>query len=107
MAIYNTPITATSVGSAQTISSGTGKRAITTVIVCNHTAVDKTLTLYAVGDATGFAAGDDTTIVKLLTVPAYDTVSFDQEKLVLDADDELQAICSAAGLTATVSTLPV
>jgi hypothetical protein len=46
-------------------------------------------------------------IVNALTVPAGDTVSFDQEKVVLGSGDELRAICSASGLTATVSTLVV
>ena len=46
-------------------------------------------------------------IVQTLTIPAGDTVSFDQEKMVLATGDELKAICSAAGLTATVSILAV
>jgi hypothetical protein len=84
MAIYNTQITATIAGSANTLSSGSGARAITTVIVCNTGGTDLTVTLYA-----------------------GDTVSFDQEKMVLGTGDELKAICSASGLTATVSTLVV
>lgn len=105
MAIYNTQITATSAVSANTLSSGSGARAITTVIVCNTTASDRTVTLYAV--PSGGSAGDSTMIVNTLTVPAGDTVSFDQEKMVLGTGDELKAICSASGLTATVSTLVV
>jgi hypothetical protein len=105
MAIYNTSITATSAGSADTLASGSGARAITTVIICNTTASDKTVTLYAVPSAG--TAGDGTMIVNTLTVPAGDTVSFDQEKMVLGSGDELKAICSASGLTATVSTLVV
>ena len=105
MAIYNTQITATTSGSADTLASGSGARAITTVIVCNTTASDKTVTLYAV--PSGGSAGDGTMIVNTLTVPAGDTVSFDQEKMVLGSGDELKAICSASGLTATVSTLVV
>jgi hypothetical protein len=46
-------------------------------------------------------------IVNALIVPAGDMVSFDQEKMVLATGDELKAICSASGLTATVSTLAV
>lgn len=105
MAIYNTQITATTAVSANTLSSGSGIRAITTVIVCNTTASDKTVTLYAVPN--GGSAGDGTMIVNTLTVPAGDTVSFDQEKMVLSTGDEIKAICSASGLTATVSTLVV
>ena len=105
MAIYNTAITATSAGSANTLASGSGARAITTVIVCNTGGTDLTVTLYAV--PSGSSAGTGTMIVNTLTVPAGDTVSFDQEKMVLGTGDELKAICSASGLTATVSTLVV
>jgi hypothetical protein len=105
MAIYNTQITATSSGSANTLASGSGARAITTVIICNTGGSDLTVTLYAVPSAGSAGAG--TMIVNTLTVPAGDTVSFDQEKMVLGSGDELKAICSASGLTATVSTLVV
>jgi hypothetical protein len=46
-------------------------------------------------------------IVNALVVPAGDTVSFDQEKMVLGATDTLVAIASDTGLTATVSVLVV
>jgi hypothetical protein len=101
MAIYNTPILAANT----TLQSGSGDRAITTIIVCNTTGVDKTLTLYAV--ASGNSAGASTMIVNALTVPAGDTVSFDQEKVVLSTGDIIVAAADATGLTATVSTLPV
>ena len=105
MAIYNTQITSLSAGSADTLASGSGTRAITTVIVCNTGATDLTVTLYAVPSAG--SAGNGTMIVNQLTVPAGDTVSFDQEKMVLGTSDQVRAICSASGLTATVSTLLV
>jgi hypothetical protein len=106
MAIYNTAITATSEGSAQTLASGSGARAITTVIVCNTGVTDRTVTLYAVPNP-GTTASTGNMIVNALTVPAGDTVSFDQEKMVLATGDQLKAICSGTGLTATVSTLVV
>lgn len=105
MAIYNTSITATLAGSADTLDSGTGNRAVTTVIVCNTTGGDRLLTLYAV--AGGGTASSSNMIVSGLVIPSGDTVTFDQEKMVLGATDQLKAICSASGLTATVSTLPV
>jgi hypothetical protein len=105
MAIYNKVITATSAGSADILDSGSGDRAITTIIICNTGVADRTLTLYAV--AGGGTASASNMIVNALIVPAGDTVSFDQEKMVLGTTDELKAICSASGLTATVSTLPV
>ena len=106
MAIYNTAITATSEGSAQTLASGSGARAITTVIVCNTGATDRTVTLYAVPNP-GTTASTGNMIVNALTVPAGDTVSFDQEKMVLTDNDAIFAYASGTGLTATVSTLPV
>lgn len=101
MALYNTPILATNT----TLASGSGERAITTVIVCNTTGGDLPLTLYAV--ANGGSAGAGTMIVNALNVPAGDTVSFDQEKMVLSTGDTLVAVSSGTGLTATVSTLAV
>lgn len=105
MAIYNTSITATLEASANTLSSGSGNRAITSVIVCNTGGTDLTVSLYAISG--GGSASTSNMIVNTLTVPAGDTVSFDQEKMVLSTGDELKAICSASGLTATVSTLLV
>ena len=110
MAIKNTAIPATTDTS---IYTSTGVNAITTIIVCNTnttpTTGDRTLTLYAVENNAGAvgtpAAGN--MIVQTLTIPAGDTISFDQEKMVLATGDELKAICSAAGLTATVSILAV
>ena len=108
MAIYNTQITATSAASADVIGSGTGNRAITTVIVCNTGLTDLAVTLYAVPAGTpSMTASASNMIVNALTVPAGDTVSFDQEKIVLGTGDELKAICNGAGLTATVSILAV
>jgi hypothetical protein len=106
MAIYNTAITATSEGSAQILDSGSNNRAITTIIVCNTEVADRTLTLYAI-PTPGTTASSANMIVKALTIPAGDTISFDQEKMVLATGDEIRAICSASGLTATVSTLAV
>lgn len=101
MALYNTAIGATNT----ILASGSNDRAITTIIVCNTTGGDLPLTLYAV--ANGNSAGTGTMIVNALNVPAGDTVSFDQEKMVLSTGDSLVAVSSGTGLTATVSTLAV
>ena len=98
MALYNTAVPT---GSAAALLSGSGERAITTVIVCNTTAGDLDLSLYAVSAATANTA----LIVNTLKIPAGDTVSFDQEKMVLSAGDSIQA--KGNGLVSTVSTLPV
>ena len=105
MALTNTAILA----SNTVIYTSSGNNAITTVIVCNTGASDLTLTMYAVSNSGGSVGTPSTTnmIVKALTVPAGDTVSFDQEKMVLSNNDTLVAIGSSTGLSATVSTLTV
>lgn len=101
MAIVNTAILATNT----TIYSSSGTNAITTVIVCNTGATDRELTLYAV--PSGSSADTTSMIVNALVVPAGDTVSFDQEKMVLASGDSIVAVADDTGLSATVSTLPV
>ena len=105
MAIYNTAITA----SNTLLRSGSGNRAITTIIVCNTTGSDLPLTLHAVENSGGSAGTISTTtiIVSTLTIPAHDTISFDQEKMVLGTGDDLWAVSTGTGLSATVSTLAV
>ena len=100
MALYNTAVPT---GSASALASGSGDRAITTVIVCNTTAGDLSLSLYAVSAATS----DTALIVNALNIPAGDTVSFDQEKMVLTTGDALHGLASGSGLSATISTLAV
>jgi hypothetical protein len=101
MAIVNTAILATNT----TIYTSSGNNAITTVIICNTGSSDRTLTLHAV--PSGGSAGTVNMIVNALVVPAGDTVSFDQEKMVLSNGDSLVAVGSNTNLSATVSTLPV
>ena len=105
MALKNTAI----LTSNTIIYTSAGNNAISTVIVCNTTAGALDLTLYAVA-ANGVSVGtpaDTNMIVKTLSVPPGDTVSFDQEKFVLADNDTLVAIASGTGLSATVSTLSV
>lgn len=101
MAIVNTAILATNTA----IYTSSGTNAITTVIVCNTGVADRELTLYAVPN--GGSAGTTSMIVNALVVPAGDTVSFDQEKMVLANGDSLVAVADDTGLSSTVSTLPV
>jgi hypothetical protein len=115
MAIYNTAITTTAVAMA----SGSGTRAVTTIIVCNKavynpsnpTAGLTNLYLYAVpaADVSG-GVQDKHLIVNGLPVPAGETVSLDQEKLVLENSDAVFAKSetgSPENLVITVSTLAV
>lgn len=101
MAITNTAILATNT----TIYSSSGNNAITTVIICNTGVADRTLTLHAVPNSG--SASTTNMIVNTLTVPAGETVSFDQEKMVLSNGDSLVAVADNTGLSATVSTLAV
>ena len=105
MALKNTAIGTTNT----TIYASVGNNAITTVIVSNTTAAAIDLTLYAVSNNAGSIGtpSDTNMIVKTLSIPAGDTVSFDQEKMVLADNDTLVAVGSSVGLSATVSTLPV
>jgi len=111
MAIYNTPIGT----SNTTVASGSGNRAITTVIVCNTATYDPInptsgqtyLYLYAVPSGVTPVTATQL-IVNGLPIPAGETVTFDQEKIVLATGDELVAKSdSPANLVATVSTLLV
>lgn len=114
MAIVNTTIT----GSNTTIYTSSGNTAITTIIVCNNSAFNPSspaantslLYMYAVpsgGTATDSGPGANI-IVNGLPIPAGETVSFDQEKIVLANGDFIVAKTdSASNLVATVSTLAV
>ena len=113
MAIINASIGTTS--SAAYTSSG--NNAITTVIVCNTATYDPmnptsgqtNLYLYALPSG-GTASSPTATsiIVNGLPIPAGETVTFDQEKMVLSNGDMLVAKSdSPANLVITVSTLPV
>ncbi len=110
MAIVNTTVT----GSDTTIYTSSGNNAITTIIVCNTSAFNPAspaanqslLYMYAVPN--GGTAGTSNLIVNGLPIPAGETVSFDQEKMVLANGDFIVAKTdSASNLVATVSTLAV
>lgn len=110
MAIVNATITST----ALPIYTSVGNNAITTVIVCNSstyvpatpTLNQSLLYLYAVPN--GGTADASTIIVNGLPIPAGETVTFDQEKMVLATGDRLYAKTdSLSNLVATVSTLAV
>lgn len=112
MAILNTTISSTP---TQVFQSGIGTtNAITTIIVCNKStfssgspsANQSLLYMYAVPN--GGTANDSTLIVNGLPIPAGETVSFDQEKMVLEAGDSIYAKTdSLSNLVVTVSTLVV
>jgi hypothetical protein len=111
-------ITNASIGtSTAAVYTSSGNNAITSIIVCNTATFDPNnpatgqtnLYLYAIpsgGNASSPAT--NTKIVNGLPIPAGETVSLDQEKLVLSSGDMLVASSdSPANLVVTVSTLPV
>lgn len=92
-----------------------GSNAITSVIICNPAFPDPSnptkdtvyLTLYAVRSGTSAINPQMTgMIVNNLPIPAGETVSFDQEKMVLSSGDQLSAVISAGDST-TLSPLGV
>ena len=94
-----------------TITGSQQGNAITSMIICNYTSgTTATVTLYAVPNNAGALGtpSNTNTIVYQLSIPAGETVSLDQEKLVLSANDSIVAVASAANvLSMTISTLPV
>jgi hypothetical protein len=85
--------------------------AITTIIICNTSSSQtSTFTLYAVPNAGGSqgTASASNMVINAISIPPTETVSLDQEKLVLSHNDTLVGKASVANiLTVTVSTLAV
>lgn len=117
MAIQNTLV-----GSGNTlVFTDTVSNAITSIIICNinpfvpsnPTANTYNITLYAIPAAEidappTFGVQFKHTIVNSVPIAAGETLSLDQEKLVLSPGDHLVAVSDAAGqLAITISTLPV
>lgn len=95
--LYNSVVVSPQIGNA-----------ITCMIICNTGSASTNVTIYAVPN--GGSAGANTTIISALPIPAGETVSLDQEKLVLGSGDLIQGFSSntsTASLTFTISTLPV
>lgn len=76
--------------------------AVMTVMLCNTTAVEQVVSLYAV--KSGSAASDSNVIIKEYTIPAKDTYVWSgNEKFIIDEGDSISAIAaSAASVTATI-----
>jgi len=93
--LYTSSISGTQLGNA-----------ITAIMICNTGGSSANLTLYAVPN--GGSANTGTMIVNALPIPSGETVSLDQEKLVLGSNDTIQGFSSVATtLTFTISTIPV
>ena len=115
MAITTVGIIETAVSSGTpngtVIYSSSGNNAITTVVACNNSVSDISITLYAVPSGKNAYNNPECTFVSNLTIPAGDTVSFDQEKMVLGDNDKLCGVASSGysgtGVSVLVSTLVV
>jgi hypothetical protein len=106
-------LTAALIGKSNTtLNTSSGNNAVTCMMVCNyHASSTSNLTIYAVPNNGAGAAGtasNTNIIVKTLSIPAGETVTLDQEKLVLSGNDTIVALSSvAAALNIVISTLPV
>jgi hypothetical protein len=84
--------------------------AITCIMICNTGNVDAVLSVWAVPNNAGALGSANTSnqIVNALPVPAGETVSFDQEKLVFGNNDTLVVSSDTDNmLTVLVSWIPV
>lgn len=88
--------------------------AVTTIVLCNTGAVtitDESINRTAVDIylvRAGVSPSAINQIVSNLTIPAGETVFFSDEKIILDAGDEIHVKADDANLiTVTVSSLPV
>ena len=105
-------LSSTTIGTSnQTVYTSSGSNAITSIIVCNYSVgTTSNFTLYAVPASGGNpgTAGNANMIINALTIPPGETVSLDQEKLVLGNNDTLVALSSqATTLNIVISTLAV
>ena len=106
--------TNSAIGSTNTeIYLSSGSNAVVSMIVCNKIAFDSgnptanqtNLYLYAVPN--GATLSDIHLIINGVPVPAGETITFDQEKLVMATGDRIIARSDVpANLVATVSYLP-
>ena len=116
MAISNTQITqanSNTVIYTSAVATGNLGNAITTMIFCNTTEFDAAqpttnqalVTVYAVPNTK--SASTETMIINKLPIPAGETVSLDQEKMVLEAGDKIVVTSTTANISVTISTLAV
>jgi hypothetical protein len=105
MAITNTQITSTNITPVLENTAaigGGGDIAVTIMILCNTTnSTDITVDIHVV--AATEAAGDGNMIMKNLAIPAGESFSLDTEKFVLEENDSIQVISSAANAVTVTS----
>jgi len=93
--------------SLPTVTAPSTGNAITSMMICNYSGALDNISIWAV--PSGFSNSNTNIIVYQLAVPAGETVSLDQEKLVLGSGDAIyvSAKTSSTALSIVVSTLPV
>lgn len=127
MAVIGTIVTGTTINSSTVVYTSSGSNAVTCIAVCNVGSINLTdetsqsvdVNIYVVSPSGG---GSNTVkdingslIVKQLTIPAGETVFFNDEKFVLANNDSISVGYQMSGgagavnnlVTVTVSTLPV
>lgn len=93
-------------GSTETTICAAGSsetRAVLTILFCNTDTSTRTITLYAYPSSG--SAGDSTTIVKTLSIPALDTYLWTcNEKFILGPSDKISGLSDVASkVTATAN----
>jgi hypothetical protein len=103
---YQLPDTSAHTFYTSTVTGSQTGNAITCMIICNTSSnTTATLTMWAV--TSGGSASTTNMIINALSIPGGETVSLDQEKLVLGSGDFLVAQASVSTtLSITLSTLP-
>lgn len=105
MAILNTRLFTSS---PTTVFQAAGQQAITVVYICNTSANDATVNVYAVNNDDSTTGGDDNMILSELSVTANDTYIMSLEKLILDDLDKIVMEANIPDvITVTVSSIAV
>ena len=127
MAVIGKIVAGTTMTSPTTVYTSSGNNAVTCIAVCNTGTISLTdetsesvdINIYIVSPGGGGdninTTGSNSLIVKQLTVPAGETIFFNDEKFVLANNDSIRVgyqMSNAASpvanlLNVTVSTLPV
>lgn len=100
MSISNTSIATTP--AVTTIFNAVTESIVLSIMLCNTSAGDLTVTLHAC--KSNASAADENMFLKEQLIPDGDTfVWASNEKLLLDATDVIRAVASGTGITATIS----
>lgn len=99
--ITNTQLNATD--TAICTSGASEQRAVLVIVFCNLDVATRIITVYA--KPSGGSAGDTTTIIKDLAIPAGDSYIWSAgEKFILDANESISGLADVASkITATTS----